>query len=248
MIWEWWSRPELEVEKRESATATVDILPDLKGNCQHPGRIAIFWKRHHGGHRLTTKRFHQVISHRLVRRLSQSSKEVRQLARILVGGHRAGIDSVGDLMTRLQRPPQGLNGLDPGVARPGPCRMNICQTHRIRQQGLDVVRVWGVEPFRLSEYGGIVNGPRAERAGRWAHCEDRLDYQFLDVGLPRRYGHHYDRPVDGVQLVQRLRDRNAQQGVSVVQLVRVPQQLRQVRCRERAALSMIVPASRPSVA
>src|SRR5271166_5496519 len=38
-------------------------------------------------------RVHQVISRRLVRRLSQSPKEVRQLARILVGDYRAGINS-----------------------------------------------------------------------------------------------------------------------------------------------------------
>src|SRR5208337_3409226 len=45
MIWERWSRQELKAEKRESAAATVDILPALKCNRQHPGRVAIFWKQ-----------------------------------------------------------------------------------------------------------------------------------------------------------------------------------------------------------
>jgi len=46
MIWERWSRPELKAEKWESAAATVNILPALKGNCQHPSRSpSLIWKQ-----------------------------------------------------------------------------------------------------------------------------------------------------------------------------------------------------------
>jgi len=42
MLRERWSRTELKAEQRESAAATADMHPALKGNRQHLGRVAIF--------------------------------------------------------------------------------------------------------------------------------------------------------------------------------------------------------------